>query len=421
MLEFPAGFLWGVATAAHQVEGGNTNNTWWAWEQQGHIHAGGSARVACDWWNHAERDFDRAREMGLNALRLSVEWSRVEPRPGEWDDAAFRRYRAMLRGLRDRGLEPLVTLHHFTDPLWLERGFLGRDAVDRFVRFATRTAEELGDLCELFCTFNEPNVYAFFGYVDGSFPPGRKGDVPAMLKVQARMASAHVAAYEAIRRARPKARIGFAQHYNVFDPENPRSRVDRQCARVMDVAFNELFTLRARRACDWIGINAYYRNIVHVDLRKPFVHRSIVPGARQGDAPPEGEWGELYPQGIARIAQRLVSLGKPIYVTENGVADRSDRLRPWLIATAVRAMHDALARGVDLRGYFHWTLVDNFEWLQGWSTRFGLVELDVETQARTPRPSAALYSHIARANALTPQMVADFGPEVVQAAFAGKG
>ncbi len=416
-LDFPTGFLWGVATAAHQVEGSNTNNNWWAWEQQGKIHDRDSARVACDWWRHAERDFDLAADMGLGALRLSIEWSRVEPRPGEWDDGAIARYREMLSALRARKIVPLVTLHHFTDPLWLKGGFLGRDAVARFVRFSRRVAEELGDLFDLYCTFNEPNVYAFFGYVDGSFPPGRRGDVRAMLKVQASMARAHLEAYEAIRGARPGAKIGFAQNYNVFDPARPRSPLDRLAAQTLDAAFNEFFTRRASRACDWAGFNAYYREVVRVDRHAPFVHHLAAPGTRRGDSPPKGEWGELYPQGIARVAQRLARLDKPIYVTESGVADRSDRVRPWVIASAVRALHDAIGRGADVRGYFHWTLVDNFEWLHGYSTRFGLVELDVETQTRTPRPSAALYARIAKANALTPEMLREFEPDVMAAAF----
>src|SRR5262245_61823681 len=176
-LAFPKGFLWGVATSAHQVEGGNTNNSWYAWERSGHIHTGESAGLACDWWEHAERDFDLAQGMGLNALRLSLEWSRIEPQPGVWDKAALARYRQMLLGLRTRGLEPLVTLHHFTNPLWLEeRGaFLAPDAAERFVRYATHAVEELGDLCDFWCTINEPNVYALIGYVVGYFPPGRTG------------------------------------------------------------------------------------------------------------------------------------------------------------------------------------------------------------------------------------------------------
>src|SRR5262249_10793231 len=152
----------------------------------------------------------------------------------------------------------------------------------------------------------------------------------------------------------------------------------------------------------------YYRDLVSFDPRRPrefFGRRSVTPAAPRSDQPAEGSWGEVYPQAIERVAKRLAALGKPLYVTESGVADRADRLRPWLLATAVRAMHETLARGVDLRGYFHWSLVDNFEWAEGWSTRFGLVGLDPITQERTARPSAALYSAIARANALTPDML----------------
>jgi beta-glucosidase len=446
-LGFPDGFLWGVATAAHQYEGGNTNNQWYAWEQAGHIHTGEHASDACDWWRdegeggHAEHDFDRAAAMGLNALRLSVEWSRVEPRPGEWDDAALARYRRMLRALRDRGIEPMVTLHHFTDPLWFaERGaFLAPDAVQTFTRYATHAAEALGDLCDLWCTINEPNVYAVIGYHVGIFPPGKQGDMRSALRVLGALARAHAAVYRAIHRLQPQARVGWAQNYEIFDPARSRSPLDRLSAAVLDAGYNDVFpravrsgdaALPFRRAvgnlrtvrdtADYLGINLYYRDLVRFDPRNPrelFARRSVAPGAPRSDQPAAGSWGEVYPQAIARVARRLAPLRKPIYVTESGVADHDDHLRPWLLATAIRAMYDVLAEGIDLRGYFHWSLVDNFEWAEGWSTRFGLVALDPVTQERTPRPSAELYAQLARANALTPAMLRPFGEAAVRAAF----
>ena len=174
---FPSGFLWGVSTAAHQCEGGNRNNQWFSWEAAGRTRSGDRSGLACDWWHNAERDFDIARELNLNALRLSVEWSRIEPRPGEWDETALQRYRQMLNGLHERGLRPFVCLHHFTNPLWFENtgAFLRSESVDRFERFARKVVESLGDLCSDWVTFNEPNVYSVLGYQLGEFPPGRKG------------------------------------------------------------------------------------------------------------------------------------------------------------------------------------------------------------------------------------------------------
>jgi beta-glucosidase len=349
-----------------------------------------------------------------------------------WDGAALARYREMLLGLRDRGLEPMVTLHHFTNPLWFEDrgGFLAPDAVERFERYVARVIAELGDLCDLWCTVNEPNVYGVLGYQLGIFPPGHHGDTRSMVRTQATMARAHAAAYCAIHAAQPEARVGWAHAHYTFDPATASAPLDGLVASLVDATFNDFFfravltgravfpfslaagDLRAvRDTCDFVGINTYYRDRVAFDPRRPrelFGRRYAAPAAPHGDEGVISTSGEVYPQGILRAARRLAALGKPIYVTENGVADREDRLRPWVLAQAARAMHDALKEGIDLRGYYHWTLVDNFEWADGWSMRFGLVALDTATQERTPRPSADLFSAIARANALTAEMVAQF-------------
>jgi beta-glucosidase len=425
-MSFPPGFRWGVATSSHQCEGATTNNQWYAWEQAGHIKTGDQVGLACDWWAHAEDDFDRARAMGLNALRLSLEWSRIEPRPGVWDATAIARYRAMLTALRDRGLEPLVTLHHFTHPIWFETlgGFLAPDAVARFTRYADFVARELGDLCDFWCTINEPNVFCTVGYQIGDFPPGRHGDFRATVRAQATMARAHAAAYHAIHAVQPGARIGWAHQYNTFDPARPDNPLDRVVAGWQDAAFNQFFPqavfhgripafmrpfagdLRdVRGTYDYIGFNTYGRDLVRFDLTNPlelFGRRSGAPGTPQPDAGVATSYGEIYPAGVGRIIAQLAGLGKPIYVTENGIADRDDRLRPWVLATATRAMYDAIQGGADVRGYYHWSLVDNFEWAEGWGLRFGLIALDPQTQVRTPRPSAAYYAAIARANALVP-------------------
>src|SRR5215467_8793643 len=194
---FPADFAWGVATSAHQVEGENHNNQWHAWECQGRIKSKDHVGLACDWWKNAEQDFDLAKSLGVNALRLSVEWSRIEPSPGQWDHEALGRYRAMLRALRDRGIRPFVTLHHFTNPLWFEnkRAFLAKKSVQLFDRYARYVVENLGDLCTDWTTFNEPNVYASLGYFLGEFPPGHRGHFIQAARVTRNLCLAHAAAY----------------------------------------------------------------------------------------------------------------------------------------------------------------------------------------------------------------------------------
>ena len=430
-LTFPAGFRWGVATSSYQFEGNCANSQWYAWERAGHSKSGDIAGNACDWWRHAERDFDLAQQLGLNALRLSLEWSRLEPRPGEWDATAFARYREMLQGLRARGIEPMVTLHHFSNPIWFEEkgGFLAPDAVSTFFRFVVRVVEELGDLCDLWCTINEPNVYSVVGYILGEWPPSHRGDARNAFKVEATLARAHAAAYVAIHQRQPNARVGWAQNYNILDPAT-NSPLDRFAAGVQDAAYNDFFPravltgrsvfpfnllagkLHAvRGSCDFIGINIYYRERVAFDLHHAselFGRRFSPANTPHGDPGVNDFFGEVYPEGILRVAQRLAVFGKPIYITEHGVADRTDRIRPWVIEQGVRSIHAALRQGLDVRGYYHWSLVDNFEWAEGWRSRFGLAALDIATQERTLRPSGQFYGAIASANALTGDMVRQF-------------
>ncbi len=430
-LTFPPGFRWGVATASYQYEGDCENSQWRAWEKAGGIANGDIAGIACDWWRHAERDFDLAQQLGLNALRLSVEWSRLEPRSGEWDAAAFARYREVLQGLRARGIEPMVTLHHFSNPLWFEEmgAFLAPSALDLFTRFVARVVEELGDLCDLWCTINEPNVYSVVGYLLGIWPPGHKGDARNTFRVQATLARAHAAAYRAIHQRQPNARVGWAQNFNILDPAT-NSPLDRLVAGIQDAAYNDFFpravlTARAvfplnlfagnlsdvRGTCDFLGINLYYRERVAFSLRHAsqiFGRRFVPKGVPRGDPGLNDFFGEVYPDGIRRVAERLGVFGKPIYITEHGVADRTDRIRPWVVEQGARNVYAAIQQGLDVRGYYHWSLVDNFEWAEGWHSRFGLAALDLTTQERTLRPSGQFYSAIATANALTPDMVRQF-------------
>ena len=435
-MRFPEGFLWGTATSSHQVEGNNSNNDWWEWEKEpGHILDGHRSELACDWWNRAEDDFDLAREMGQNAHRLSLEWSRIEPREGEWDDDAIARYRRMLVGLRGRGLEPMVTLHHFTNPLWLmEKGGWETEAVvPLFERYVTRVAEELGDLVELWSVINEPNVYAILSYAGSRWPPGKQNLLLAF-RVLRNLLLAHGRAYRAIHRLQPQAQVGIAHAVRVFDPARPNSRLDRWAASLPDRIFNRLvltaltegvlaFPLAFNRkvpelvdSVDFLGVNYYTRDMVAFDASRPgelFGRRFYTEGAEMSD----GGYGEVYPEGLYRLLKWLAAYGKPIYITENGLPDEDDDQRPRFLLTHLAATHRAMQEGVPVKGYFHWSLVDNFEWAEGWSLRFGLVALDVETQERTVRRSGQLYKEICQANAITQDMVERYAPEVLDKLF----
>ncbi len=430
VFHFPPDFQWGVAVSSHQVEGHNTNNQWWAWEhQEGRIAAGHRSGAACNWWMSAEDDLDRAAAMGLNTVRLSIEWSRVEVSPGRIDLAALDRYRELLQGLRDRGIVPMVTLHHFTNPLWLEEqgGWLNSNAIAYFTRYVEQVVQALGEYTDLWCTINEPNVYASLGYVTGSHPPGIKSLKSAALVLK-HMLRAHGAAYDVLHRAQEEARVGLAHNLRLFDPARPSRLLDRAAAWARDLWFNQT-TLTAlkggwwlpplgfgpafavRRKLDWIGLNYYTRDMIEYD------RHAEEPGLGVTRHPDDAElldggYGELYPEGLARALRRIARLGIPIHITENGIPDSDDDQRPAAILLHLHQTWRVLQQNVPVMSYYHWTLVDNFEWNEGWTMPFGLIELDPESQERAPRPSADLYAAIAKSNAITPELIHAYAPQL---------
>ena len=439
-LVFPDGFLWGVASSAHQNEGNNINNDFWQWEQEpDHIADQTTSGLATDWWENAEVDFDRAAAMGLNSLRLSVEWSRIEPRAGTWDISALDRYRAMLIALHDRGLEPMVTLHHFANPLWLaeQGGWANADTVAYFERFVRKVVEALGDLTHLWCTINEPNIYSLLAHITGDWPPGKKNALD-FIRVGRNQLRAHAIAAQVIHKHDSEAQVGIVKHMAAIDPLQVDQVADRLVASLQDRVLNWGFLASishgryqfpfgvglgsigaSSHGNTFIGLNYYGRDRVRFNLKSPdTLFGSPVP------APPETAWPEpwttreMYPEGIARFATQLARYDQPIYVTENGLADAEDSKRPGFIIGHLSALHRAIQQGADVRAYYHWTLVDNYEWVEGWTTRFGLVALNTETQARTPRPSMELYAQIARENAITEDVVGIYAPELLETTFA---
>lgn len=440
---FPSGFLWGAATAAHQVEGNNHNNQWWAWEQTpGHIYQNQRSGLACNWWTPggAEADFELAQALGQNAHRLSVEWSRLEPVEGEFDAAAFGRYREMLRALRSRGLTPMVTLHHFTNPLWFEEqgAWLNPRSVALFQRFAERVAVELGDLVDLWCTINEPNVHAMLSYLLGEHPPGLRS-MAAPFRVMRHLLLGHAAAYRAIHRLDGRAQVGLVLHFRPFVPATASARLDQWAAAVQNYLFSDCLLTAIQDgilrpplgrgqtvgplidSSDFIGVNFYTRELVRFDLRAPgnlFGQRFLAPSGETSDLMSSGlAYSELAPDSLERLLLRLATIGKPIFITECGLPDADDDQRARFLITHLAAVQRALQAGAPVKGFFHWTLVDNFEWAEGWLLRFGLIELDRDTQARRPRPSARTYADICRANAISAAVVRRDAPEVFEQIF----
>jgi beta-glucosidase len=442
-LRFPTGFLWGTASSAYQCEGGNTNNQWYRWEQQGHILTGEQCGNAANWWQAAETDFNLAEQMENNALRLSLEWSRIEPEEGQWDSAALDRYRAMLLDLRQRRMSPVVTLHHFTDPLWFadRGGFANVANIAFFVRYVTNVVQALHDLCDFWVTINEPNIYAILGYHLGSYPPGETNLLLSM-QVLRNLLQAHVEAFYVISRLQPEAQIGYCLHYHLFDPAFSLSLLDHGVAGLQDTFFNWAALRAAETGCftfplnalltpiphasgarDYHGINYYTREMVRFDPTIPdelFGRRFTRPGAVLNDPGKENFFGEIYPAGLYRVLKtvyRRTRGNKPLYVTENGFSDALDDRRPRAILEHLAMVHRAISEGVPVRGYFHWSLVDNFEWNEGWGVRFGLVEVDPRTQQRIPRPSASMFGEICRANGITESIVERYAPEAADVIF----
>ena len=437
---FPRGFLWGTATAGYQVEGNSTNADLWQWEQQpGAVAHGHRSGLACDWWEGRrwEEDFDRAAADGHTALRLSVEWSRVEPAPARWDEDALDHYRQMVQGLRQRGLTPLVTLHHFANPAWVaeRRAWETGEAAALFERYAHKVASTLGEFVPLWGTINEPNVMMFRGWAQGAFPP-HKRDIGLALQVAQNLLRAHAAAYHAIHAVRADAQVGLPIHFRPIMPAHPGFALDEWAARTQFNLFSALFwdaihTGKMRRLLggpapvpeakgtqDFVALQYYTADIARFDLTLPgelFGRRSFPPGAEVDDAKIYAN----YPAGFFAALRWARRFGLPIFVTENGIGDASDHLRRRYLIEHVRQLWNAVNYCWDVRGYFHWTLLDNFEWDQGWAHRFGLYALDTETQTRTPRPSAGLYSEIATTGTLSSDMVSQYAPELVERLFPG--
>ncbi len=429
MLTFPEHFLWGVSTSAYQYEGGDVPNQWRAWERNGHIRSRDLRGRACDWWENAERDLDLCAKLGLNALRLSVEWARVEPARGQWDAKAIERYRSLFAAARRRGLRLFLTLHHFTHPIWFEeRGaFTHPAAPGAFAVFAARAAEYFGEFCTDWVTFNEPNIYTAFGYLLGEFPPGKRYDLRRGMLALLGIHQAHAFAYDRLHAAQPEARVGMAVHYAEFEASS-RSLFDRWLRDAYHLLFNQssLHLLRqgelparwwlpaarlpdVRGKIDWIGLNVYNRFHVRFSSlpRSPGAAGLWVPAeVPQGDPGTDYPYGEACPPAVRSAVRDYSALGCPMLVTENGVPDRADRIRPWVMVSTLREMHALIAEGFDLRGYFHWSLVDNFEWTQGWTLRFGLYQLDPATQERLPRPSAELFRRMVAANGVSAEDLA---------------
>ncbi|TMF03465.1 MAG: glycosyl hydrolase family protein [Chloroflexi bacterium] len=389
-MRFPDGFLWGAATAAHQIEGNNLASDWWRAEQAGLLpHASG---MACDSWNQWPDDIGLLRELGLNAYRLSVEWARIEPEPGRFDQSALDTYRRQLEAMKQAGIEPMLTLHHFTSPRWLaDRGsWSSPDVMPRFAQYVERVARATSDLVRWWISINEPSILAFKACIEGSWPPHQPWNLRGYVRLLRHAARGHVLARRVLQAERSDALVSMA--FAIWPAQAARwwSPIDQALARLVDWLWQGRILRRSLTSLDWIGVNYYSRTFVGW----PWPTRPL-----GSDKRTDFGW-EIYPAGLYSVLRQVGRFGKPVVITENGIADADDDQRAAYIVDHLREVHRAISDGVDVRGYMHWTLLDNFEWAEGFTQRFGLA-----TRERQLRPSARVYASIARSNAL-PELAA---------------
>lgn len=390
-LSFPNGFLWGAATASYQVEGGIENCDWAEASRKGKVPI--CAR-ACDHYNLYESDFDIVQKLGHNCHKISIEWARIEPEEGKFDLNEAAHYKSVIGALRTRGLEPFVNIWHFTLPLWFSRngGFENPRSVEQFARYAEFVAKEILDNVKFVLTMNEPLVWAGNGYIRGKWPPFKKNS-RAYKKVWNNLVEAHIAAHKAMKLIRPEAHIGIAKHNMYFKALglNPVQYIREIVYRYF---WNRRFLNKIKNYQDFIGLNFYFYRPLGKPLGSTFF-------GQKSAARPKSDMGwEIFPEGIYYVLMELARYKKPIYVIENGLADADDSRREAFIRGHVENVHRAIENGAPVFGYMYWSLLDNYEWAEGFEKRFGLVEIDYKTLERRIRPSAYFYKNICEINAL---------------------
>jgi beta-glucosidase len=405
---FPKDFLWGASTSSHQVEGG-THNQWSVWEL---AHAAEMAKTAgkrLDWlpnWHEVkaraenpenyisgrgidhyrryEEDFKLVKQLNLNSFRFGIEWSRIEPEEGIWDEAAIEYYRGYIEKLKEMDIEPVMNIWHWTMPIWFtdKGGFEKAANIKYFVRFVEKVGGSYGHLLKYVITLNEPNVYASFSYFLGQWPPQTKSPIK-MAVVYWHLARAHRQSYKVLKNLHPKLQIGVASQLGNVQAKRPHNLFDEMSTKIMRYGWNWWYLRRIRRCQDFVGINYYFTDYYSGLFKK------------QNPSQPVSDLGwYMEPEGLYPLILRSwARFKKPIIITENGVADAKDEFRRWWIEESLVAMEKARSEGIPVVGYFHWSLLDNFEWAYGWWPKFGLVEVDrAHGMKRTIRPSAKWFA-----------------------------
>jgi beta-glucosidase len=388
-IQFPPDFIWGAATSAFQTEGNNTNTDWWEWENDKHplnLPPYDKSGIACDSYKRYEEDLDLMVRLGASGYRMSVEWARVEPKEGSFDHMELDHYRKVLTAAKKRGLKTFVTLHHFTNPIWFAKkgGWKNLQAPRFFEKYAKKCAQELGDLIDVFLTINEPQVYVLQCYIKGVWPPFEEDILSGML-VQQNMISAHKRAYRAIKSV-GDFKVGLVKNIVWYEyAQGQYDFIDNIMTKLLFWSNCDEYLDQIKNQLDLIGVNYYFTT----RLKNLTI-------ANKDDVQSDLGWW-VNPEGLEKILLHLRKYNLPIYITENGVADQMDRIRKDFIKNMLIAAQKAIRKGVLVKGYFYWSLIDNYEWNQGFWPKFGLVYVQRENHlARIPRDSFNYYAQICK-------------------------
>jgi beta-glucosidase len=420
-------FLWGAATSSHQIEGDCIHNDWWQWEQDGHCEGGARSGKATDHLRLFREDLKLAAALGLNSYRFSVEWSRIEPEEGKWNDQAIEWYKKLIDECERNGLMPMLTLHHFTSPLWFAKqgGFTNPDCVQKFCLYVEKVIDALGAHVPLWCTFNEPMVLVAGTYLGKFMPPAIFSPVKASLACR-HLLKCHVLAYDLIHE-RVKNRqgpwkdhplyVGIAHNMLDFKPDRKWHPAELVLTHIFHRFYNrawldavtgrrqhfgvlglmpyakQVTEARNRKTVDYIGVNYYTKAYVQWWPRAPAQERPAalplgIEFARRHNPVSDLGWA-IHPNGFAKILKYAACYGLPIYVTENGIADREDKLRAQFLDLHLNELQKCREQGLDIRGYYYWSLLDNFEWIKGFGPRFGLYRVDYDSFERSSTSSVA--------------------------------
>jgi beta-glucosidase len=421
-LNFPKNFLWGTATAAHQVEGSHTNSNWSWWETQKdennkpRIDNNEKAGIAVDHWNLYPQDIQLMKELGTNSYRFSLSWSKIMPKPHVFDYSALQHYSNVIDSLIANGIEPMITLHHFEEPLWFTQkgGFEKEENIAYFLEFSKKVLEMYQSRVHYWATFNEENVYVNSGYFSGIFPPGKK-DAKLAGNVLLNILKAHVQTYQMAKQL-PNSKftkIGIVMSLFLFEPENRLNVLDWLATYFANDNFNGTILrffktgtyryivlpfggivsytdMKAPHCLDFFGVNYYSHFAVQMNITDP--QKAVQPV--KGEVITDMKIYTVFPEGIYEAIKMASELNVPIIITENGIGDSKDKYRGEFIKRSLYAISKAINDKYDVRGYYYWSLMDNFEWNLGYTQKFGLYEVDLKTQVRKLRDGSKEYQKI---------------------------